>query len=243
LSAELWDTKSCATTHLPRSCRVILSDEVTPVKISGVSEQPAATPEQPSRYNRTFGGLLAAMVATVVFVAAYVGFRALTRDQPEIEPESVHYLSCVADLQQAGTTVTYPLALPAGWIDTSVHFERGSPPTWRMGILTDRGEFVGVVQADDDVDDLVSSYVGDGAGQGEDASPANTLGATTWQTWSDDGGDHAYSTELGAGPLAGQTLLVYGSAPVEDQEGMIDLLTQDPVPPDAGRETCVAPLS
>lgn len=200
------------------------------MKINAVSDQPAATPpEQPSRYNRSFGGLLAAMAVTVLFVAAYVGFRALTRDQPDIEPESVHYLSCVADLQAADTTVAYPVALPAGWIDSTVAFSRGTPPSWRMGILTDRGEFVGVVQEQDRLSDLLSTYVDKAPKQGADASPENGLGVTAWQTWSDSGGDHAFSAELEAGPLAGETLLVYGSAPVADQEALIGLLTLDPL--------------
>ena len=194
----------------------------------GVSEQPAAAPEQPSRYNRSFGGLVAAMIATVVFVAAYVGFRALTRDQPDIEPH-VDYVSCVGYLQEADVQVVYPRNLPPGWRATSISFERGAPPQWRMGMVTDDDEFVGVVQDQDDVDDLLDHYVDPSPRQGDDASPENTLGATTWQTWSDTGGDHAFSTVLDTGPLAGQTLLVYGSASVADQEAVVGLLTLDPV--------------
>ena len=52
---------------------------------------------------------------------------------------------------------------------------------------------------------------------------------TSWQTWSDEGGDHAFSTVVESGPLAGQTLLVYGSASVADQETIVGLLTLDPV--------------
>ena len=193
-----------------------------------MTEQPAATPEQPSRYNRSFGGLVAAMIATVVFVAAYVGFRALTRDQPEIEPK-VDYASCVAYLQEADVTVVYPASLPSGWTATSIDFERGEPPQWRIGMLTADDEFVGVVQQQADVDDLLDHYVDANPRQGEDASPENTLGVTSWQTWSDSGGDHAFSAELSAGPLAGQTLLVYGSAPVADQEAVLASLTLDPV--------------
>jgi Protein of unknown function (DUF4245) len=194
----------------------------------GVSEQPAATPEQPSRYNRSFGGLLAAMLATVVFVAAYVGFRELTREQPDIAPR-VDYLSCVAYLQEADAAVVYPRALPQGWTATSISFERGTPPQWRIGMVTADDEFVGVVQGDDDLDDLLDSYVDASPSQGADASPDNALDATTWQTWSDSGGDHAFSTELASGPLAGQTLMVYGSAPVADLVALLGALTLDPV--------------
>ena len=185
--------------------------------------------ERPSRYDRSFGGLIAALIATVLFVTAYVGFRAFIREQPDVEPESVHYLSCVSDLQGAGTTVAYPIALPAGWLDTSVAYERGASPFWRIGILTDRGGFVGVVQQKEDPDDMVRTYVDKAPIKGDDASPENGLGVTTWQTWSDRGGDHAFSAVIDTGPLAGQTLLVYGSAAVEEQAALIDLLTVDPV--------------
>jgi hypothetical protein len=184
---------------------------------------------RPSRYDRSFGGLLAAMIVTVLFVAAYVGVRAFTREQPDIQPESVGYLNCVADLQSAGTTVAYPLQLPAGWIDTSVAVEPSEPPVWRIGMLTDREAFIGLVQQGEDVARLVSTYVDKAPTKGPTAAPENRLGATSWQTWSDQGGDHAYSTVLATGPLAGQTLLVYGSAPAADQEALIGLLTLDPV--------------
>jgi len=217
---------------------------LTPVKINGVSEQPSATPEQPSapgerpgRYPRTFGGLLAAMVATVVFVAAYVGFRAVTREQPDIAPD-VDYLACVAYLQEADTTVVYPEGLPEGWTATSISFERGAPPRWRIGMVTADDEFVGVVQEEDDVEDLVDHYVDASAHQGEDASPGNTLGVTSWQTWSDAGGDHAFSARLDSGPLAGQSLLVYGSAPVQDQEAVLGMLTVAPAVSDATATDC-----
>ena len=202
------------------------------MKINAVSDEPAATPdpapEQPSRYDRNFGGLLAAMVVTVLVVGAYVGFRALTRDQPDLDPD-VDYASCVAYLQEADLPVVYPQELPSGWRASVIHFGRGTPPDWRIGLLTDQDEFVGVVQQQDDVDDLLTQYVDENPTQGDDASPDNGLGVTSWQTWSDAGGDHAFSTELSSGPLAGETLLIYGSAPVADQEALLRELTLDPV--------------
>jgi len=245
LSAEEWDTKICATAHLPLvdlpGGRAIITAEATPVKINGVSEEPAATPdpapERPSRYDRNFGGLLAAMLVTVLFVGGYVGFRAVTRDQPELEPD-VDYASCIAYLQEADARIAYPQQLPSGWRANVIHYVPGNPPAWRIGLVTDQDEFVGVVQQPDDVDDLLRQYVDENPGQGDDASPENSLGATTWQTWSDAGGDHAFSTELSSGPLAGESLLVYGSAPVADQEAVLRALTLDPVSGGASASDC-----
>lgn len=179
--------------------------------------------ERPSRYPRTFNGLIAAMVATVLFVAGYVGFRAVTREQPDVV-QRADYLSDVRDLQAADVTVVFPCGLPAGWRATSTDFERGDPPQWGTGFVTDDDEFVGVRQEQADVDDLLGTYVDENPDQGEDASPTNSLGVSTWETWSDSGGDRAFSGTLG-GPLAGQTLLVYGSASVAQQEDLIARLT------------------
>ena len=199
------------------------------MKIRGVSERPAATPEpgteRPSRYNRSFGGLLGAMVVTVLFVTAYIGFRALTRDQPDIEPEA-DYLSDVHELLEAGVTVVHPCGLPDGWRATSTSFTRGDPPRWGIGFVTDSDEFVGLRQEKTDVDDLLALYVDENPDEGADATPANDLGVQTWQTWSDSGGDHAFTATL-AGPLQDQSLLVYGSAPVAEQEELVGLLTVD----------------
>ena len=211
------------------------------MKINAVSDEPAATPdpapEQPSRYDRNFGGLLAAMVVTVLVVGAYVGFRALTRDQPDLDPD-VDYASCVAYLQAADVPVVYPQELPSGWRASVIHFARGTPPEWRMGLLTDQDQFVGVVQQQDEVDDLLTRYVDENPTQGDDAAPDNGLGVTSWQTWSDAGGDHAFSTQVSTGPLAGETLLVYGSAPVADQEAVLRELTLDPVPGGVSANDC-----
>ena len=99
-------------------------------------------------------------------------------------------------------------------------------------------EFVGVVQEQTDVEDLLRSYVDKSPVPGEDATPQNDLGATGWQTWSDAGGDHALSTVPASGPLAGQTVLVYGSAPLADQEALLATLTLDPVASGASATDC-----
>jgi hypothetical protein len=194
-------------------------------------------PERPSRYDRSFGGLIAALIATVLFVAAYVGIRALLREQPDIRPD-VDYLSCVAYLQQADVPIVHPQELPKGWRANGVHFDRGTPPTWRLGVVTDDDEFVGVVQQHEDVDHLLATYVDQSPVAGADASPGDDLGIGTWQTWSDSGGDHAFSAEVTSGPLAGETVLVYGSAPVAEQESFLSSLTLAPVETDVSAADC-----
>ena len=87
-------------------------------------------------------------------------------------------------------------------------------------MLTEDGDFIGVRQQDISVDALVELYVDEKAEAGDDAGVASEV-TDTWQTWSDDGGDHGYATELDD-----EAVLVYGSAPVDDIESYLGLLTR-----------------
>jgi hypothetical protein len=188
----------------------------------------AQQPEKPSRYDRSFGGLIAAMIATVVIVGGFVGVRALLREQPNIEPDKVDYLKNVQQLNDAGVdSVIYPPTLPPGWKATSVTYERGNPPTWGIGMLTDDKEFVGLVQQAADPDVLLEEYVDESPHDDGPATVPSTVG-DTWETWSDDGGDHAYVLE---DATTGQTVMVYGSASPEVLEAFMQTLTTDPLPP------------
>ncbi|MDZ5660429.1 DUF4245 domain-containing protein [Nocardioides sp. zg-1308] len=176
--------------------------------------------EQPSRYTRSFSGMIGALIVTVVFVLAFVAWRGIFRAESDDRPEPVDWQDSVEVAQQAGLEVVHPRELPAGWIATSVELEAGDDPRWGLGVLTDEGDFVGIRQRDASVDELVEEYVDEKAEAGEDAEIESEI-TDTWQTWTDEGGDHGFSTELGD-----ESLLVYGSAPVEDVEAFVGLLTQ-----------------
>lgn len=179
------------------------------------------------RYPRTFGGLIGSMIVLVLVVVAFVVVRGLFRDTPEIHPEAVDYRGTVATVQEAGYTVAYPSSLPSDWIARDPLFTPGDRPTWGLPMLTEDGRFVGIQQQDAPLSDLLDTYVPNGARQGEDVRLESGLGSAvgpTWTSWSDGKRDHAFATELG-----GDTLLVYGSASVEDLETLVRLLTVAPV--------------
>lgn len=177
--------------------------------------------EQPSRYNRSFSGMTGALIVTVLFVLAFVAWRGLFRTDTDDTPTAVDWQQSVQLAERSGYAVVHPRELPAGWTATSVDPLFGSDdPRWGMGVLTDDGTFVGLRQEGASMDDLVATYIDEKADAGDDATVTSSV-TDTWQTWSDDGGDHGYSTEVGD-----QSLLVYGSAPVEDLETFIGLLTQ-----------------
>jgi hypothetical protein len=119
--------------------------------------------------------------------------------------------------------VAYPASLPRGWIAREPHFTAGDRPAWALPMLTDDGEFVGVQQEDAPLDDLLETYVPEGAHQGKDVRIDSGVGST-WSSWSDGERDHAFATTLGD-----DTLLVYGSAPVADLKELVGRLTTAPV--------------
>ena len=176
--------------------------------------------EQPTRrYQRSFNGLIGAMIVTVLFVLAFVGWRSLFRNDVDERVEPVDWTESVQVARQAGLDVVRPRELPDGWTATSVDLRAGDEPRWGLGVLTDEGRFVGIRQQDTSVSDLVETYVDEDASEGDEVRVDSAV-SDTWQTWSDDGGDHGYSAEVGD-----DVVLVYGSAPAADIEAYLGLLT------------------
>lgn len=152
-----------------------------------------------------------ALLVTLLVIVAFVAVRALMRDNQPTEREPVDYLGAVDGAQGSGLTVVYPPRLPAGWRATSVDLRPSDPPRWSLGLLTDEDRFVGVQQEDDDLGDLLATYVDGDASEGETVAIDSAV-ASRWRSFSDEGGDHAYAAEVGGLGW----VLVYGSvdAPV-----------------------------
>lgn len=163
------------------------------------------------------------MIVTVLVVVGFVLARAVFRDNGEVRPATVDYAQAVTAARGAGIQVAYPTSLPAGWDATSVTFEPGPRPKWGLGILTQDGLFAGVQQQDENLDDLLHTFVDENPVQGDDVTVASALG-NTWSTWSDAGGDHAYAAQVQVGEQT-ETVLVYGSASTAELRTLLESLT------------------
>ena len=163
------------------------------------------------RYQRSTGGLLGALIVTVLAVGVFAGLQALKADHPDTAVREVDYQAMVrAGRADQKLLVTAPATLPNGWKATSATYVTGSSPTWHLGLLTDEGKYVGVEEALGGVDDLVEEHVDPDAEQGKDVE----IDGITYQTWTDAGGDYALSREVGVeGGPAYQSVLVVGTAP------------------------------
>ncbi|TYL45751.1 DUF4245 family protein [Nocardioides sp. BGMRC 2183] len=190
------------------------------------AEQPS-TQGKPGRYQRSFGGLVVSMVVIVLALGALYGFTGLFREKPVYEPESIDYLTSVAAAQDAGVKAVYPSELPEGWTATGVDLDPADTTTFGLRMLTEGDKFVGIQQEEDSVTGLVTEWVDAEATETDDYLVPDTVSdpvAVQWAGYEDEGGDTGYVADLGK-----VTVLVYGSAPPEDLQQIIDLLTRAPV--------------
>ncbi len=183
----------------------------------------AARREKPGRYQRSPGGLLAAMVVTVVLVAGYAGLRAFLSPEPTNPVQAVPWKVMLrAGVSDGKLAMLAPPSLPAGWKATSANYTTGTDAAWHLGLLTKDQKFVGLDESRSTIDDLVQQYVDADATRGKDVR----LNGQTWQVWTDAGGDYGLATTV-TGPAPGrdkESVLVAGSAPPAQVRALVQSL-------------------
>ena len=178
---------------------------------------------QPSRHQRSTGGLIGSMIVLVLVVLAIVLFRGAFRNTPDYQPQDIDYLDLVFGVQQLGVTPAYPPELPDGWT-TKATSEAGDT-AFDLVFTTADEHTAGVHQADAGTRELIDTYVGGSAGETDD-SLTTALG--TWTGWDDTDGDHAWTTDLGD-----ETVLVYSSGDPDALRSLVESLTTAKLSPDA----------
>lgn len=143
--------------------------------------------QQAGRYQRSFSGMIGALLVLLLLVAAFVAFRAINRVEPETPVRAVDYQR-TADFarQNVDLPLLAPPELPAGWRATSVEFDE-EPARWHLGVLTDQDRYVGLEQSRTSLRTMVERYVDPEAVPGGRVQ----VEGRSWRTWTDDGGDTA----------------------------------------------------
>lgn len=174
-------------------------------------------------YQRSFPGMIGAMLVVVLVIVGWVGFRELTSDKEPTAVKTVEWKPWIRAAEQDGFPVLAPTELPEGWRATSARYTSGSAPALHVGLLTDDGKYVGLEESTGTLRDLVEQYVDPEAEEGE----AVEIDGETWQTWTDAGGDYAVGRFENPGTEARTAYLVVGSAPEADIRGFAGLLVAD----------------
>ncbi|KQT91506.1 hypothetical protein ASG49_10810 [Marmoricola sp. Leaf446] len=164
----------------------------------------------PGRYRRSSGGLIGAMIVTVVLVVVYVGVRGFLFGDRSADVEGVDWEAQVrAGRADGKLTVAAPRSLPEGWKATSAAYETGTAPSWRLGVLDPDQLYVGVYERLASIDDLVQEHVD------EDAQDEGTVtvAGEEWRVFTDSGGDYALARTVEE-PVGGRgSVVVVGTIP------------------------------
>ena len=164
--------------------------------------------EQPGRYQRSFSGMVGALLVLLLVVIAFVAFRGTVRDNDATPVKTVDYAEELPFIrEEADFPVLAPPSLPDGWRATSLRFENTRPQSWHLGMLTDKGDYVGLEQSRESeavmVDDRVDT-------EAVEEGPV-TVAGEKWNSYSDAGGDYALVRRSG-----GVTTLVVGTLPEDE---------------------------
>ena len=193
--------------------------------MSTTEQQPAGPAEptgRPGKYQRSVGGLIAALVTTAVVIGALIWLMGLFRHDTNIGPDQVDLRSTIADFQQAGLKPVYPRTVPDGWTVTAAEVPEDQGG-FEIRMLTDDGKFVGITEAKGSSPFELLHRVGEE--EPAAGSPYSSDGsvAASWDGYA-DGADHAYVAELPQHEL----VAVYGDASTSDLQDVIDRLTTAP---------------
>jgi hypothetical protein len=179
--------------------------------------------EQPGRYQRSASGMVAALLVTVLAIAAYVLLRGVFSRDLDEKPTRVDYLADVRYAQQSGVRVVYPAPLPASWIPTNSDYAPGKRASFGVSILTADNQYVGTWQSPEDIPQLLTDHVDANPKSGDAVDIPGAL-VTHWDTWTDSGGDTALTAKW-----HGESLMVFGSADLGELEQVVKLLKTDTV--------------
>jgi hypothetical protein len=160
--------------------------------------------EQAGRYQRSSSGLIGAMLVLLLVIGAFLGLRAISRDNQATPVQAVDYVAVMEQARNDGGMIApAPDPMPQGWRATSVRYTPGAAKAWHLGMLTDTGKYVGIEEASRSAREMVDEYLGKDATRGR----PTTIRTRTWQTWSEPGGDYAITLTT-----PHETVLVGGSA-------------------------------
>lgn len=169
---------------------------------------PTAPLRKPNRYELPLSNMVGAMVIVILFVLAFVIFRAVNRDNSSVTPQHVAYRPVATAARADGRLdVWAPPALPSGWYATAARYDGGTNPHWHLS-ATDGKQYLGIEEGLGGLD--VQLHL---ALQGT-AIPAGKveISGTLWNVYTDTQGDYALGRSMPSKtPRYPETIVVVGT--------------------------------
>ena len=169
---------------------------------------PSAPERKPNRYELPLSNMVGAMVVVVLFVLAFVIFRAVNRDNTSVRPQPVDYQPIAAAARTDGRIdVWAPPALPEGWMATAARYDTGTNPHWHLS-ATDGKHYLGIEEG---IDGLSAELQRAATGGLVPAGKVQIAGVT-WSVYTDSQGDYALVRSMPSKtPRYPETLVVVGT--------------------------------
>lgn len=174
------------------------------------------------RGQETVGDAVRSLVVLGGILAVVVGVFTATGPDEQLPPAVDYSHQLQVARQQFDYPVLAPDPLPSGWRATSV--EAGSESTgdrWRLGMLTDTEQYIGLQQSDGEVQGFLAETLGSYEKEGN-----SRVGGQTWQRWyetaDDDNPYHALVLEAN-----GAATIVIGTVGYSELEDFVGVLSAD----------------
>src|SRR3954469_11991805 len=182
----------------------------------GRPETPAETAERKAQNSRnhrnrqTINNLVYSLIATVGLVAVIVLF--VPRGNPVDSTPAVDYASIAAEAQGSEPDRLLVPSLPSGWKSNNAQLNTKTPDgvdSWYIGLLTPKGEYIGIRQGFDANDSWIAEQVNKSMIKG-----TTTIDGVKWDVYDNrasgqDNGDVDYALVNTTGK---SSIVVFGTA-------------------------------
>jgi hypothetical protein len=169
---------------------------------------PSDPTRKPNRYELPLSNMVGAMVVVLIFVLAFVIFRALNRDNSSVTPEAVNYQPIAAAGRADGRIdVWAPPTLPKGWKASAARYDTGTNPHWHLS-ASDGKHYLGVEEGIDGLQAELHLAL-----QGSPMPAGKVqIGSVIWSVYTDTQGNYALTRSMPSKtPRYPETLVVVGT--------------------------------
>jgi len=174
-----------------------------------------------ARGQETVGDAVRSLVVLGGLVAVVVGVYTIAAPEEQLPPPVDYDHQWQVAGQQYDYPVLAPDPLPSGWRATSVEAESEAiGDRWRLGLLTDAEEYIGLEQNGGEVQGFLFDRLDDFEADGE-----SRVDGKTWQRWYETDDDPHRALVLEGDGVA---TVVTGSVGYDELEEFVGLLSEAP---------------
>lgn len=153
--------------------------------------------------NASLGDMLRSILAIGALILGLAAVGYWFQVKPDNTTKAVDYVTAVeAARGDADFELLAPASLPKGWKATSVRYESGVRGQWHLGVMTDKGEYIGLEQSGIGTQRAIEQFAPDTKAKGR-----TTIGGQSWQLRTSNRGETTLVREDGT-----ITIIVTGTA-------------------------------